>query len=173
MRTIRWLVPALLLGLATPARASAQISDQALGEKIAESVRNYSQFTIFDDVNIQIDNRAVTLTGWVTRPNKREDIGTRVAKIDGVRSVANSIVVLPPSRVDDDLRWRISNAIYNHPNFWRYAQLANPLIHIIVDVGAVTLTGVVSSETDRAVALSLAQVPGTRGVTNKLRVDPR
>jgi hyperosmotically inducible protein len=168
-----WLVAALLLGLAVPGRASAQISDAKLGERVAETVRNYSQFSIFDDINIQIDNRAITLTGWVTRPNKRDEISARVAKVDGVRSVTDNINVLPVSRTDDDLRWRISNAIYNHPNFWTYAQQANPPIHIIVDNGEVTLTGVVSSDTDKALAFSLTQVRGIRGVTNKLRVDPR
>jgi hyperosmotically inducible protein len=65
----------------------------------------------------------------------------------------------------------VARAIYNHPAFWRYAQMTNPPIHIIVEGGRITLTGVVDSEVDRMLANSLAQVGGSFGVTNHLKLD--
>ncbi len=171
MRTLAML--GLLLGalVATPAQVSAQISDRALGEKVADAIRNYAKFSIFDDVNIQVDNRNVVLTGRVTIPLKKEEIGKRVARIDGIRSFTNEIGVLPVSQMDDRLRFVLANAIYNHPAFWRYASLANPPIHIIVEHQRVILTGVVDSQVDKMLAFSLAQVGSNLGVENKLRIE--
>lgn len=163
----------VLATLTWPAPAAAQISDAALGERIAESVRSYSRFSIFDDVNINVDDRNVVLTGRVTIPLKRDEIEGRVRKIDGVRSLANEIGVLPVSQTDDRLRRVVANAIYNHPNFWRYAERANPPIHIIIEHQRVTLTGVVENQGDRILAYSLAQVTGVLSVENRLRVNPR
>ena len=89
-------------------------------------------------------------------PYKKDDIGKRVAGIDGVREVQNNIEVLPVSSYDDQLRHRIARAIYGNPSFWNYAAMANPPIHIIVENGRVTLTGVVNSNVERMLARSLA-----------------
>ena len=174
MRTLvlLWLTLAATL-LAGPVHASAQISDEALGERIAESVRSYAKFSIFDDVNINIDNRNVVLTGRVTIPLKREEIEKRITKIDGIRSLTNEIGVLPVSQTDDRLRRVVASRIYNHPNFWRYAERTNPPIHIIIEHQRITLTGVVESQGDKILAYSLAQVSGVLGVNNELRVSLR
>ena len=170
----RLLSPAgLVLALIVPSLASAQMSDQVLGARVADSVQRYSNFTIFDDVNIEISNRVVTLTGRVTAPKKKEDIGTRVAKIDGIRTLVNDIQVLPVSQMDSNLRLRVAQAIYGHPSFWHYASMANPPIHIVVENGRITLTGWVNSEVERSLAFALAQVSGSFGVKNELKVDRR
>jgi osmotically-inducible protein OsmY len=156
-----------------PAPAAAQMTDAALGERVAETVRTYSRFSIFDDVNIHVEDRNVVLSGRVTIPLKREEIENRVRKIDGLRSLSNEIGVLPVSQTDDRLRRVVANAIYNHPNFWRYAERANPPIHIIIEHQRVTLTGVVENQGDRILAYSLAQVTGVLGVENRLRVNAR
>ena len=171
MRKLLFLLPVLLLHLGLPLSARAQISDERLGDRIAEAVRGYSRFTIFDDVEIGVNNRDVTLTGRVMQPIKKDELGTIVSKIDGVRSVVNNIGVLPISRFDDDIRRRIASQIYGHPSFWNYAQMSNPPIHIIVESGRVTLTGVVNSQTEKALAYSLSQVGGSFSVTNRLRIN--
>jgi hyperosmotically inducible protein len=160
----------LALLLAVPARAQDRL-DKALAEEIARSISAYPRFTIFDDVNIALENGLVTLTGKVTMPYKRDEIGTRVGKVDGVREVANRIEVLPVSPFDDDLRYRIARAIYGSPSFWTYAAMANPPIHIIVERGRVTLTGVVNSNVERMLARSLATGWGELSVSNELRTD--
>ena len=104
-------------------------------------------------------------------PYKKDDIGKRIAGIDGVREVQNNIEVLPVSNFDDQLRYRIARAIYGNPSFWNYAAMANPPIHIIVEHGHVTLTGVVNSNVERMLARSLATGLGELSVENELRTD--
>lgn len=161
------VVVALLVG--TAAGAAQDRRDLRIADQVTRQVATYTQFTIFDDVNAHIDNGVVTLTGKVTMPYKRDDIGRRVARIDGVREVANRIEVLPVSSFDDELRQRIARAIYGSPSFWHYAAMAQPPIHIIVERGRVTLTGVVNSDVDRMLARSLATGWGELSVTNELR----
>ncbi|MBI3493079.1 MAG: BON domain-containing protein [Acidobacteria bacterium] len=49
--------------------------------------------------------------------------------------------------------------------------MPNPPIHIVVERGRVTLTGVVGSEIDRVLARSLASQFGAFKVTNELKTD--
>jgi len=170
MRTFLILSLALALA-AAPARAAAQIGDADLAALVSHSVRGYVHFSIFDDVSVAVTARSVTLTGRVTMPFKRDDLGTRVSKIDGVRAVVNEIGVLPVSQTDQKLRVALARAIYGHPSFWQYASMASPPIHIVVERGRVTLTGRVNSDVERMLAYSLAQVDGALSVTNQLKLD--
>jgi len=138
---------------------------------ISRTVNNYTQFTVFDDVDAVVKDGIVTLTGAVTMPHKRVDIEKRVAKIDGVVEVRNQINVLPASSSDDRLRYNVARSIYGNPHFWNYAIGPNPPIHIIVDHGRVTLTGVVNNETDRMIARSLAHQFPAMSVTNNLKTN--
>ena len=138
---------------------------------IAASVDHYSQFTIFDDVAANVKDGAVTLSGRVTMPFKRDDIEKRVSNVDGVLSVRDDIAVLPVSPFDDELRYRIARAIYGNENFWNYAIMASPSIHIVVERGHVTLTGVVGRDMDRILARALASQPGAFTITNALKTD--
>jgi hyperosmotically inducible protein len=155
---------------AAPAGAS-QRHDTQVFRDIASQVNRYSFFTIFDDVNASVEDGVVTLTGKVTMPYKREDIESRVRRVDGVRVVHNNIDVLPVSIFDDELRQAIARAIYGNPSFWQYAAMANPPIHIIVERGRVTLTGVVNSEVERMLARSLATSFGAFDVRNELKTE--
>ena len=83
----------------------------------------------------------------------------------------NVITDLPVSQFDDELRYRIARSIYGNSNFWNYAIMANPPIHIVVERGRVTLTGVVQSNVDRMLAQSLATQFGAFSVTNALKTD--
>ena len=80
----------MLLTLAAGIASAQQTPDRRdvqLADRIVRSVNTYPQFTIFDDVNARIDQGVVTLTGKVTMPFKRNDIGRRIEKIDGVKEV--------------------------------------------------------------------------------------
>jgi hyperosmotically inducible protein len=155
----------LALG-ATTDRKDLQVFDD-----VAKSVNRYAHFTIFDDLNAKVNDGVVTLTGRVTMPYKRDDIMKRIADIDGVREVRDNIQVLPVSQSDDQLRYRIARAIYGNPNFWNYAIGPNPAIHIIVEHGHVTLTGVVNNDVDRRLARSLVNQFGVMSVANDLKTD--
>jgi osmotically-inducible protein OsmY len=145
--------------------------DMRVADEISRAIRQYSRFTIFDDVNGRVDAGVVTLDGKVTMPYKKTDLERLVSKIDGVREVKSTIQTLPVSPYDDELRSRIARAIYGNPSFWNYAAMSQPPIHIIVDRGHVTLTGVVNSEVDRSLARSLATGNGEFSVANELRTD--
>jgi hyperosmotically inducible protein len=145
--------------------------DFQVAKDVATSVDRYTQFTIFDDINANVKDGVVTLSGKVTMPYKRSDIAKRVAKVDGVRAVRDEIDVLPVSQFDDELRYRIARSIYGNSNFWNYAIMPNPPIHIVVEHGRVTLTGVVGSNVDRMLAQSLATQFGALSVKNALKTD--
>lgn len=164
------IAAAMLVAFATSAFAQDR-RDVRLAEDIGRSVTSYARFTIFDDINATVENGMVVLTGKVTMPFKKDDIEKRVSKIDGVRGVRNDISVLPVSQFDDELRYRVSRAIYGNPSFWNYAAMANPPIHIIVEGGHVTLAGVVNSNVERMLARSLATGLGELSVTNALKTD--
>jgi osmotically-inducible protein OsmY len=149
----------------------AERKNQQVVRDISRQVTGYTRFTIFDDVDAQVDKGVVTLTGKVTMPYKRKDIERRVSEVEGVSEVHNKIEVLPVSSYDDQLRFRIARAIYGNSTFWRYASMANPPIHIVVNRGHVTLTGVVGSEVERMLARSLATQFGAFSVTNNLKTD--
>jgi len=161
---------ALVATLATGAVAQDR-RDVRLADDIGRSITGYPRLTIFDDISATVDNGMVVLTGKVTMPFKKDDIEKRIAKIDGVRNLRNDIGVLPVSQFDDELRYRVSRAIYGNPSFWNYASMANPPIHIIVEGGHVTLAGVVNSNVERMLARSLATGLGELSVTNALKTD--
>ena len=161
---------ALIATLATGAFAQDR-RDVRLADDIGRSIMGYPRLTIFDDINATVDNGSVVLTGKVTMPFKKDDIEKRIAKIDGVRNLRNDIGVLPVSQFDDELRYRVSRAIYGNPSFWNYAAMANPPIHIIVEGGHVTLSGVVNSNVERMLAGSLAVGNGELSVKNELKTD--
>jgi hyperosmotically inducible protein len=168
---IKKLLASAGLVLLSATIAAAQPKDFQLLKEVAASVDRYTQFTIFDDVNASVKDGVVTLTGKVTMPYKRDDIERRIAKLDGVVTVDDRIEVLPVSQFDNELRYRIARSIYGHSNFWNYAVMPNPPIHIVVEHGRVTLTGVVNSNVDRVLARSLATQFGALSVTNDLKTD--
>ena len=145
--------------------------DFQVAKDIATSVQRYTRFTIFDDIRANVNDGVVTLSGKVTMPFKRDEIVKRIGKVDGVREVRDNITVLPVSQFDDELRYRIARSIYNDSNFWTYAIMLNPPIHIVVEHGRVTLTGVVQSNVDRMLARSLAAQFGAFSVTSELKTD--
>src|SRR5580765_6788635 len=95
-------VLALMAGfalVATVAFADAgDRKDLQVFNDISKSVMRYTHFTVFDNVDANVKDGVVTLTGQVTMPYKRDDIEERVAKIDGVKHVNDKIKVLPVSQ---------------------------------------------------------------------------
>ncbi len=166
---------ALVVGLtlsAAVATAAVDKKDFQVIKDIQNTVNRYTHFTIFDDVSARIDNGVVTLSGAVTMPYKKSDIVKRVAKVDGVVKVQDRISVLPTSMFDDQLRYRIARAVYRDPSLQMYGIGPNPPIHIVVDHGHVTLTGIVNSDFDRTVAGSIVATQfGVMSLKNELKTD--
>jgi hyperosmotically inducible periplasmic protein len=181
-----FLSPALVPGSAWARGAPAS---PVLQQNASQAQRNYNTevalikevrhvlvmqpfYTVFDNLAFKVNGEEVTLMGQVVKPVLKSDAASAVKKIEGVTSVKNEIQVLPLSSSDDHIRLAEYRAIYSAPGFEKYAIQAVPPIHIIVDLGHVTLSGVVASQTDKSVALIRAkQVPGVFSVTDHLRVE--
>ena len=161
----------LAAAVAAPARAQVERRDDEILQDVSSAVLGYPQFTIFDDVSAASDRGFVILFGKVTMGYKRTDIGRRVARVRGVKEVENRIEVLPSSPFDQSLRNSLARAIYGHSAFWQYASMPNPPIHIIVENGRVTLTGVVANEVERMLARTIALSSNAFSVTSNLKTD--
>jgi hyperosmotically inducible protein len=146
-------------------------SDQKVAEAVAKAVNRYPYFTIYDDVNLEIEEGHVTLHGRVTMPFKSEEIVKRAAQVMGVQSVTNQIETLPVNIGDQKLRAALLYRIYGDPSFREYASRANPPIHIVVERGRVALTGAVRSEVEKRKIEHIARSTfGVFSVENRLQV---
>jgi osmotically-inducible protein OsmY len=166
--------------------------------RIAKDVRKQivtlPQYGVFDAVHFAIQGRTVILRGKASRPTLKSGAENVVKKVEGVERVENQIEVLPLSPNDDRIRAAVYASVYGYPALQRYtsnrggsrggrsiARAAGGItndppigyhaIHIIVKNGNVTLTGVVDSEGDMAIAEMRANsVSGVFSVENELQV---
>src|SRR5689334_5782907 len=113
-------------------------TDAEIAHSIVHEVRMYPQYSIWDDINIQVSNGQATLTGAVNQPYKKGDIERLAQRVPGVTSVRSEIKVLPLSPFDDQIRVRVARAIYGSASLNRYGMQPLPPIHILVDNGRVT-----------------------------------
>jgi hyperosmotically inducible protein len=147
-------------------------SDEFLAGLVAKQLRQYVFLTIFDAADVEVDHGVVTLTGRVTMPYKAEAFADLAARVPGVQEVRNKVKTLPVSTFDDQLRYAVARGIYGDELFAGYAIQANPPVHIVVEHGNVTLTGVVFSEVERRKAEAIARSTfAVMSVTNKLRIE--
>ncbi|HEY3739594.1 MAG TPA: BON domain-containing protein [Bryobacteraceae bacterium] len=153
--------------------AMAQTPDTtALQKKVRHELAMMPYFTVFDNLSYRIDNGVVTLMGEVTRPVLKSDAEHRVAHIEGVRGVVNTIEVLPASPFDDRIRLAAFRGIYGYGPLQRYALGTNKSIRIIVKNGNISLVGVVDTQMDKNLAnIRANMIPGVFSVSNDLQVS--
>jgi hyperosmotically inducible protein len=160
-------------GAANRDKAVAPKTDGDLVSRLQHEIRMYPYYTIWDDLSFRVNDGHVELLGAVSQPYKKQDIERLVERVPGVAGVTDEIKVLPVSPMDDRLRLQIARAIYRDPSLSRYAIQAVPPIHIIVDNGHVTLTGVVNNDVEKQIAGMRASSAGLSfgPVTNDLEVE--
>ena len=163
-------------------------------KEVRHKLLSLPYYNVFDSLSFGIQGHTIVLKGYASRPVLKSDAENAVKSIPGVQSVNNEIKVLPPSPNDDRIRIGVYRRIYSQPmlrkytgspvGFGRFPSVAlaaggitqDPprgyhAIHIIVDNGHVTLTGVVNNETDANVAYIQANsTPGTFSVDNDLQI---
>src|SRR3954468_9297693 len=144
--------------------------------KIEQDVRHelvmLPWFSVFDNLEFQVNGNEVVLSGQVTRPTLKSDAERVLSRIEGITKVVNNIEVLPLSPFDDQIRLATYRSIYGFGPLSRYNWGPVPPIHIIVKNGDVTLAGVVSNETERDMAALRANgVSGVFSVNNSLKVE--
>ncbi|HJZ69800.1 MAG TPA: BON domain-containing protein [Blastocatellia bacterium] len=152
-------------------RGARDVQGYRFYDRIRKELVTLPYYGVFDNLAYQVNGTTVVLYGQVVRPSTKNDAERRVARIEGVERVVNRIEVLPLSPFDDSIRRRVYQSVFSTDGLYRYAQGANPSIHIIVKNGHVTLEGVVSNRGDSQLAYMAArQVPNVFSVTNHLRV---
>ena len=203
-RTSRLVVSLLGLTLMLTSHgrtANAETQTQTATEEIRGELLQLPYYGVFDYMAFKYDKGTVTLMGYAYYPGLKTDAERAVKRAAGVDDVKDQIEELPPSRNDDELRWKTYYAIYRDPFLSRYAPGGGVLwghrhafgrafspfgagpfpgmepagdypIHIIVKNGRMTLRGGVDNESDKTVAgVKAQQVPGSFGVQNDLMVE--
>ena len=152
--------------------STEDITDEQIAMSARKQVILYPFFTVFDWMTFRSQNHHLEVSGYVTEPYKKIDIGRLMERVKGVTALENNITVLPTSIDDDQVRMAIARAIYTDPYFTGYGNQAIPPIHIIVDNLNVTLYGVVNSQVDREKAEQDARFAATYfNLTDKLLVE--
>jgi hyperosmotically inducible protein len=158
--------------VAVAGTATDPSGNQQIPRQVRHELLTLPYYGVFDNLAYKVDGDTVTLYGQVVRPTTRSDAARNVAGIPGVSHVINNIEVLPLSPFDDSIRRSAYRTVFSRGGLYRYAQGANPSIHIIVDNGNLTLEGVVSNKMDSQLAYIAARsVPNVFSVTNNLHVD--
>jgi hyperosmotically inducible periplasmic protein len=161
-------------------------------QQVRHALLSLPNYGVFDSLSFGIQGRTVVLRGYASRPVLKKDAESAVKKIEGVASVDNEIKVLPFSSMDDRIRIGVYRRVYGQPALRKYSNgsgvfpmgpsvalaaggitndppLGYHAIHIIVNNGHVTLTGVVDSEEDANIAsIQANSTPGTFSVDNEL-----
>jgi hyperosmotically inducible protein len=169
------LTALLTVAVITATSASAHPQETKANQNLVREVRHQllllPYYTLFDYLAFKVDGDHVTLEGQVTNPTLKHDAEAAVKSIEGVSGVTNTIEVLPPSPMDDQLRRALYRTIYSEPSLSKYGWSAMPSIHILVKNGHVTLEGVVDSEADKNLAgVRANSVPNVFEVKNNLVV---
>jgi len=120
------------------------------------------------EINVQVDNGRVTISGNVDSYPKKIDAEKAAMKVEGVTGVVNSInVVIPASiqRTDGEIRKAVMDVIK-----WN-SSIEESKIKVEVKNGWVSLEGEVPWEYQRSRARQIAEnLSGVVGVTNLLEV---
>ena len=167
------LVAAGLALSAGSAGAAVTVSDADLAKQVRHELVMYPRYSIWDDVSFRVSEGQVELMGAVSQPYKKADMERLVRGIPGVAGVSDDLKVLPLSDFDNRLRLQVARAIYGDPSFRQYASMALPPVHIIVENGHVTLTGIVATDFEKNIAGIRASGAGLGfgAVTNNLQVE--
>jgi len=148
------------------------VTERQIVEKARHEILMYYAYGIFDNINLAAQGDKLIVSGQVTEPFKKSDIGNFLKRVRGVAEVENNLEVLPLSNFDDQLRFQVARAIYGDPFFVRYGARSLPPIHIVVKNGNVALEGAVATKLDSAKAEMAARTAGLSfSVVNNLRVD--
>ncbi len=147
------------------------MTNQQLTDSVVAALQRRVFYSIFDWVTVSSDNGNVTLNGWVYEPWHKSEFVSQAQKVPGVRAVADSLIVLPKSSFDDQIRIHAARLIYDNPVFEPYAYELVPSIHIIVRDGNVVLEGVVKSQSDSDLAENLISLhTDAYSVDNELKI---
>lgn len=183
-----------------PAPTWSQEDTLRVIKEVQKRVGRITDYSVFDWITFGVQGKTIVLKGYASRPILKSEIERSLKDIAGVDSVVNQIEVLPNSPFDDRIRAAVYNRIYTSPSLRRYnanqgtlARAMGPggrsaafmaggitnnppigyhAIHIIVSNGKVILYGVVSNQSDAAIAgMQANSAPGAFSVDNDIIVE--
>jgi len=122
------------------------------------------------EIGVVVDDRVVTLTGWVDSLPKKWAAERAALRVRGVEAVANEIGVRPPAgdeRTDADVAAAAARALA-----WG-TRIPKDAVRVSVSNGWVTLRGEVDWQYQRGEAQRVIRnLTGVRGITNLITVEP-
>jgi len=123
-------------------------------------------------VNVDTEDGVVTLFGTVGTAADKARAAKEVAKLNGVKHVANELQVVPDvaaagvAESDDRVTAAVRKRIDARPS------LADSKLHVATENGVVRLTGSVASQRDRMTALTVARsTPGVKSIIDDLELQ--
>jgi hyperosmotically inducible protein len=153
---------------------AGSVSDAELFQKLSKQLvydrQGYASYP-FNSLTLEVHNGVVTVGGVVVEPIDKDSALGLIKNAQGVQGVIDHIQVAPLSPSDNRIRAAEYHAIYDAPQFTKYAINPAKPIRIVVVNGHVVLTGVVDNTGDREIAgIRANQVPGVFSVQNDLQV---
>ncbi len=118
-----------------------------------------------EKIKVKVENGTVTLSGEVDWGYERSMAETAIESLDGVKKVANEVMI-KPRPIAGDISEKINSA------FQRYASIDAQKINVSVTANKVTLGGTVRSWSEREDAEDVAwAAPGVNQVINNIVVE--
>lgn len=149
----------------------AEREDAEIGQDVAHAVLGYVHYGVFDSVGVGVQNGVVTLKGSVLQPYRKQEIERLVSQLEGIGQIRNEIRVQPASSFDDRLRLQLYNQIYGRGVLQRFGSMTSPPVHIVVENGNITLTGLVGSQVEKVKLESIARGLLAFRVDNQIEVE--
>ena len=144
---------------------------ERLVEEVVKAIQRYPHYQVWDYIDGNIANGAVTIMGAVTpERDKARELFERIAKIRGVQDVQMQVTTLSPSSGDRRIRASIGRQLSANHHFQRFGMMKNPPFHIVVNNGVATLLGYVQGDIERMeMQRIVAQTQGVLRVDNQLQ----
>lgn len=153
-----------LLGFAVA--AEREVTDMGITNAVEDGVL-YSPAVDLNDITVRTREGVVTLSGSVPSLLAKERAARLAETVKGVRSVVNTVEVIPHAKLSD---WEIERdaeeaLLYD-------AATESFEVDVEVQGGVATLTGWVDSFQEKALSARVVKgVRGVRGVENQLRIE--
>ncbi len=113
---------AALTLVSPPLRAQSTPLDKA----VRKGLRDTPNYGVFDLLSFKTTpDGAVTIGGYVVKPQLKIDAERAVKSVAGVTHIDNKIEVSPVNTQDDEIRQRVYNAIYHDTQLARYGTAAD------------------------------------------------
>jgi osmotically-inducible protein OsmY len=140
-------------------------ADEGIAEQIGRLLSWYSSLRNMD-VNANVDDGHVALTGEVDFLYQKDLVAERVAELEGVSAVSNQIKIRERHAIDEqEVKRQIMAALHRHANIEASG------INVSVADGEVKLEGTVGAYRERDLVVEAVRATaGVRDVVDNLRV---